>query len=501
MKNVFTGLIPQPCRINVTAGQFKLSRNISVNISAGLEKIETHLKKILDLAGVETGVENSEIVLRFNSSLTELGEEGYILEINEGGILIESATVRGVFHGIQTLHQLVLMSQHAAMPCMRIEDKPRFRWRGMMLDESRHFFGKEFVKKFLDVMALYKMNSFHWHLTDDQGWRIEIKKYPKLTSIGSIRAESPVAGDRHSGDGRPYGGFYTQDDIREIVKYADERHINIVPEIEMPGHAAAAIASYPEFGNRDIVNYKTGVRTSWGVHYDTYSPTFGTFKFIEDVIDEVTALFPGKYFHIGGDEVPKEQWMNSPMAQQVMAENGLKNENELQSYFIRRVDAILKKRGRFLIGWDEIQEGGLSPNAIMMVYRDQKWAKLALENGNSIIMAPWSHTYFDHYQSSPDCEPEAIGGLTLLEKVYSFEPIPVGTSRNQKELVLGAQGQLWSEYLFDGNKVEFMAFPRMLALSEVLWSSADKDYNGFLSRLKDSLKILDAKNVQYRNPF
>ncbi len=497
-------IIPRPNRIEVKDGDFIISGKISVVAPKELSSLKKMLQETLEhCTGKKGAVEKaSEIVLSLGK--TDLGEEGYVLDIEPGKMTIESISPKGIFYGIQTVRQLVFSSQDGKIPCMRIEDSPRLAWRGMMLDEGRHFFGKEFVMKFIDLMALHKMNSFHWHLTEDQGWRIEIKKYPKLTSIGSRRAESPIEGDRNKGDGKPYGGFYTQDDIREIVKYASDRFINVVPEIEMPGHAAAAIASYPEFGNTDIADYSPEVKTSWGVHYYTYSPTEKTFKFLEDVIEEVVSLFPGKYFHIGGDEAPKDQWKTSPTARKIMMDNELKDEHELQSYFIKRVESILKKHNRILIGWDEIQEGGLSPTATMMVWRDWKWATMALNNGNCIVMAPTSHTYFDHYQEDPKehKEPEAIGGLTSLDKVYLYNPVLEGITPEQEKLILGTQAQLWSEYLFNTDKVEFMAFPRMFALAEVAWTRPEnKNYQDFLLRLKSTLALLTHMKVQYRNPF
>jgi len=499
-------VIPKPQKIEITEGEFQVSAKTPVLAEKELSCLKKFIQEAISHASsaLKGAGKVSEISISINRDLKKLGDEGYILEITPGRMTVESVSPKGIFYGIQTFNQLLFSSGNGKIPCMRIEDSPRLGWRGMMLDEGRHFFGKDFVKKFLDIMALYKMNSFHWHLTEDQGWRIEIRKYPKLTSVGSKRTESPLEGNRNAGDGIPYEGFYTQEDIREIVKYAADRFINVVPEIEMPGHAAAAIASYPEFGNDDIKDYKPEVKTRWGVHHYTYSPTERTFKFLEDVIGEVVALFPGKYFHIGGDEAPKDQWKNSPTAQRIMLDNGLKDEHELQSFFIKRIEAILKKHDRILIGWDEIQEGGLSPTATMMVWRDWKWATMALNNGNCIVMAPNSHTYFDHYQADPKAvkEPEAIGGLLPLDKVYLFNPILDGITSEQEKLILGAQGQLWSEYLFNTDKVAYMAFPRMFALAEVAWTFPEnKNYEDFMLRLKSSIALLDHMKMKYRNPF
>ncbi|HCE44387.1 MAG TPA: beta-N-acetylglucosaminidase [Lentisphaeria bacterium] len=499
-------VIPKPQKIEFAEGEFVLSGKTAVSACKELSSAKKFLQEYLEHCTPQkiSGDRKCEITLGLEKSLENLGEEGYVLDIQPGKMTIASSSPKGVFYGLQTFRQLLFSSEKGKIPCLKIEDSPRLGWRGMMLDEGRHFFGKEFVKKFIDMLALYKMNSFHWHLTEDQGWRIEIKKYPKLTSVGSKRAESPIEGNRNAGDDKPYEGFYTQDDIREIVKYAGDRFINVVPEIEMPGHAAAAIASYPELGNSDIMDYKPEVKTRWGVHYYTFSPTEKTFKFLEDVIEEVVALFPGRYFHIGGDEAPKDQWKNSPTAQRFILDNGLKDEHELQSYFIKRIETILKKHNRVLIGWDEIQEGGLSPTAAMMVWRDWKWASMALKNGNCIVMAPNSHTYFDHYQEDPKehKEPEAIGGLLPIDKVYLFNPVIEGITPEEEKRILGAQGQLWSEYLFNTDKVEFMAFPRMFALAEVVWTNPEnKNYGDFMTRLKTTLALLDHMKVKYRNPF
>ena len=351
------------------------------------------------------------------------------------------------------------------------------------------------------------MNTFHWHLTDDQGWRIEIKKYPKLTEIGAFRDSSPPYGNRNSDDGVRYGGFYTQEQIRDIVGYAAARHITIVPEIEMPGHAAAAIAAYPELGNSDIPGYAPGVKTRWGVHPYIFSPKEETFAFLEDVLSEVCELFPSKYIHIGGDEAPKTQWKQSKFAQEVIKREGLKNEEELQSWFIRRIGKFLESKNRNLIGWDEIQEGGLPKTATMMVWRDAKWAKHALALGNNVVMATTSHTYLDYYQNpgpgelAKGKEYEAIGGHLPLEKVYSYDPAFVAENAAQEKQILGTQAQLWSEYFKDMKKVEYMAFPRIAALAEVAWTPLQlKNYDDFSARLVGVMRHYDAGKLNYCKP-
>ena len=435
----------------------------------------------------------------------ETGDEGYVIDTEPGKpVVISARTAAGAFYAFQTLRQAAYVGSDGKtyLPPGTILDKPRFKWRGMMLDEGRHFFGKEHVKRFLDLMALHKFNTFHWHLTEDQGWRVEIKKYPKLTQVGAWRDESPVMGDRNKGDGKRYGGFYTQDELREVVAHAAKLHIQVIPEIEMPGHAAGAIAAYPNLGNTDIKGYAPKVNTRWGVHPYIFAPKEETFQFIDDVFAELCPIFPSAYFHIGGDEAPKNQWDASAFAKEVMRREGLKNSHELQSYFIKRVEKLLNARGKKLIGWDEIQEGGLSKTATMMVWRDWKWAHHAVNNGNDIVMAPTSHTYFDYGQGNPTpkgAQYDVIGGNLPIEKVYSLDPVPKDFSPEQAKRVLGCQAQLWSEYNFNWNKVEYMAFPRACALAEVLWTpQADRRWDSFKGRLETHLKRLDTLKVNYR---
>lgn len=434
----------------------------------------------------------------------EVGDEGYVIEAHPGQpVRIHARTDAGAFYGIVTLQQLAYAGNDGGtyVPPGDVLDKPRFAWRGLMLDDGRHIMGKAQVLRMLDLMALHKLNTLHWHLTEDQGWRVEIKKYPKLTEVGAKRDASPVMGDRKKSDGKPYGGFYTQEDLKEVVAYATKLHINVVPEIEMPGHAAAAIAAYPNLGNTDIPGYSPKVATSWGVKYYTFAPKEETFAFIDDVFAELCPIFPGAFFHIGGDESPKDQWNKSAFAKEVMAKEKLKDAHELQSYFVGRVEKLLNKRGKRLIGWDEIQEGGLSKTATMMVWRDWKWAQLAADHGNNIVMSPTSHTYFDYGQGKHPENPafDTIGGNLTVEKVYGFEPIPPKFTEAQRKLVLGCQAQLWSEYIFNPAKQEYMAFPRACALAEVAWSeNKDRSWAEFQPRLEAHLKRLDALKVNYR---
>ena len=441
--------------------------------------------------------------------------EGYELTVTSGSVVVRAADAAGLFYGAQTLRQLappaierVGVAPNSAevewsVPAVAIEDAPRFAYRGLHLDVARHFFDVETVERLIDQMALYKLNRFHWHLTDDQGWRIEIERYPRLTEVGAFRDQTLVG---HAGarpevyDGVRTGGYYTQDEIREVVAYAAERHVTIVPEIEMPGHASAAIAAYPELG---CSGEPVEVAQTWGVFEDIFCPTEETFAFLDDVLTEVVALFPGQVIHIGGDEAPKAAWERSDVAQAVMARERLADEHELQSYFVGRIEAILAEKGRTLMGWDEIVEGGLSPTAVLMFWRH--WAPQALDyaaaQGNAIVMTPNHTMYFDHYQGDPALEPLAFGGMSPLEKVYGYEPVPESFTPAQAARVLGTQANVWTEYIPTPSHLEYMVFPRLLALSEVTWSTRDRrDWADFQSRLPLQLRRLDVLGVHYRPP-
>lgn len=436
-----------------------------------------------------------------------------------------------MFYGIQTLSQLILKdtlvnnaSSELAIPAVNITDAPRFEYRGMMLDVCRHFFSVEFVKKYIDILALHKMNTFHWHLTDDQGWRIEIKKYPRLTEIGAYR-NGTITG-HYPGDGndqKRYGGFYTQDEIKDIVAYAADRHITVIPEIELPGHSSAAIAAYPYLScfpeeptkipndmmsikGREIQKSGTPkiVQETWGVMDDVYcAGKESTFEFLENVLSEVITIFPSEYIHIGGDECPKGNWERCSSCQDRIKELGLKDEHELQSYFVHRIEKFLNSKGKSIIGWDEITEGGLSPSATVMYWRG--WIKDVPEKvaaqGNDIIMTPTGYSYFDAYQvdkDDQDTEPLAIGGYTSVEKVYSFEPIPKNVTAAQQKQFLGAQANLWTEYITTEDHAEYMVLPRMAALSEVVWSPKEsKDWTSFHSRLPHLTRIYADKGWNY----
>jgi hexosaminidase len=427
--------------------------------------------------------------------------ESYVLRVSKQNVHLNGYP-EGVMHGLETLFLLTNAQTEIHIPCLTIRDAPQFSWRGMHLDVCRHFFTKEEVKKYLDFLALYKFNVFHWHLTDDQGWRIEIKKYPLLTEKGSVRKETVIGkcSDTSKYDGKPYGGFYTQDDIREIVAYATERHILVVPEIEMPGHALAALAAYPQFS---CTGKPLEVGTTWGVFDDVYCPKPETFQFLEDVLSEVMELFPGPYIHIGGDECGKKRWKECPHCQALMKQEGMKTENELQSYFIRHMEKFLNSKGKQLIGWDEILEGGLAPNAIVMSWRGEAGGIKAAHLKHYVVMSPGKPCYFDHYQSKDRSkEPLAIGGYNPLENVYAYNPLSPKLAPADRKYILGAQGNVWTEYITTFQQVEYMSIPRMIALSEALWSPAGKrNYADFKKRLIVHTALLEKMQVNYARHF
>ncbi|HEU4878450.1 MAG TPA: beta-N-acetylhexosaminidase, partial [Gemmatimonadaceae bacterium] len=511
-------IIPRPASLTSRAGHFTITPNTAIWTTRETAVLGHQLASYLapatgfDLnvraAGTPTG---NRILLRLDPKLTRLGDEGYTLDVAPGVVSIRASKPAGIFYGIQSLRQLLpveifreapVIGVAWTIPAVHVEDSPRFAWRGMHLDVVRHFMPKEFVKKFIDLLALHKMNSFHWHLTDDQGWRIEIKKYPRLTEVGAWRKQSLIGHEqsdttKHVFDGKRHGGFYTQDDIREIVAYAKARYINIVPEIEMPGHAQAAISAYPELGN---TGKQIDLREHWGVSQNILNPEDKTVAFMQDVLGEVLTLFPGKFIHVGGDEAVKDEWKASPRVQQRIRELGLKDEHELQSWFIRKMDTYLTQHGRRLIGWDEILEGGLAPNAAVMSWRGTAGGIAAAREGHDVVMAPGGKLYFDHYQSrDTNAEPLAIGGFNPLDSVYAFDPMPAELEPQFAKHILGAQGQLWTEYMPDPKHVEYMAFPRVSALAEGLWSPTNrKDYVDFSRRLQVHLERLGILDVNYR---
>lgn len=513
-------IIPRPALLTTRTARFTLTGATTIQATRETAQLARQLAGYLapatgfDLPIRTTGTPvSNRIVLSLDPTLTRLGDEGYTLDVTSNAITIRAPKPNGIFYGIQSLRQLLppeifreapVTGVSWTIPAVHMEDSPRFAWRGMHLDVARHFMPKEFVKKFIDLLALHKMNSLHWHLTDDQGWRIEIRKYPRLTEVGAWRKQTLIGHEnsdttRHVFDNQRHGGFYTQDDIREIVAYAKARYIDIVPEIEMPGHAQAAISAYPELGNTGT---QLTPREHWGVSTHILNPEDRTVAFMQDVLGEVLTLFPGKFIHVGGDEAVKDEWKASPRVQARIQELGLKDEDELQSWFIRQMDTYLTARGRRLIGWDEILEGGLAPNAAVMSWRGTAGGIAAAREGHDVVMAPGSPLYFDHYRSrDTNAEPLAIGGFNPLDSVYAYDPMPAELEPRFAKHILGAQGQLWTEYMPDPKHVEYMAFPRVSALSEVLWTPKDRrDYADFLSRLPAHLRRLDMIDVNYRRP-
>jgi hexosaminidase len=402
--------------------------------------------------------DDDAITLTLDDADTTLGDEGYKLQVTPTRITIRAPNPAGLFYGSRTLQQLLA---RRPVPALQIVDRPRFVWRGLMLDEARHFFGKEFVKRVIDLLALHKLNVFHWHLCDDQGWRLEIRKRPRLTEVGAWRP----------GDGQRYGGLYTSADIREIVTYAQSRYVTVVPEIEMPGHATAALASHPELS---CTGGPFDVATRWGIFEDVFcAGNDATFAFFQDVLGEVLELFPSKFIHIGGDECPKTRWRACPKCQKRIRDERLADEHELQSYFIRRVERFLNAYGRQLIGWDEILEGGLAPNAAVMSWRGMSGAVAAARAGHDVVASPTSHCYLDYSHEKID-----------LERAYSFDPIPAELTDEQRKHILGIQGSMWTELTPTATDVERQIWPRLCALAEVAWSPpGPRDFAGFSARL------------------
>jgi hexosaminidase len=514
-----TALIPIPARLTPRSGAFALGATTSIvagnDLRAQADLLRDQLRPATGLPlPIAPSAQGSRITFALDASLGRLGPEGYSLTAGPEEIAIRASKPAGILHGSQTLRQLLppelfrrgpsIGASSWTIPALEVEDQPRFGWRGSHLDVGRHFMPKEFVLKHVDLLALHKLNVFHWHLTEDQGWRIEIKKYPKLTAVGAFRKDSmtvPRTKDPATRKfaGKPHGGFYTQDDVREVVRYAADRGITVLPEIEMPGHAMAAIAAYPELGN---TGKPVEVLTYWGITDHVLAVTDNVLRFFENVLDEVLELFPSKYIHIGGDECPKTEWRQTPSAQERMKKEGLRNEDELQSWFIRHFDAWLDERGRRLVGWDEILEGGLAPGATVMSWRGEKGGIAAAKAGHDVVMAPEKPTYFDHSQSELPTEPPGIGGHNSLEDVYAYQPVPEELSAEEAKHVLGAQGQLWTEYMPDPKRVEYMAWPRLAALAEVLWSPSEtRNWADFQKRLATHLEQLAILDVNYRGRF
>ncbi|MFC5409563.1 family 20 glycosylhydrolase [Larkinella bovis] len=522
-------IIPKPARLENRAGRFVFTNTTVLQIPATRPELRTiaeHFVHQLHAASdltvriqqtTETASANQQI--RFEPVAdARLGDEGYRLDISPATILIEATQPAGFFYAVQSLYQLLppavfspkstSFSSNWSVPACRIDDQPRFRYRGLHLDVTRHFFPVSFIKKYIDLLALHKFNTFHWHLTDDQGWRIEIKKYPRLTQVGGWRKETLIGhyyeSEPQQFDGQPYGGFYTQDEVRDVVQYAKSKYVTIIPEIETPGHALAILAAYPELGCAGGP-YETA--TKWGIFSDILCPHEKTFSFLQDVLTEVMALFPGPYIHIGGDEAPKTAWKKSAFCQRLMKQLKLKNENQLQRYFTARLDRWVSAKGRRMIGWDEIMDGEspaarVSTGAVVMSWRGTAGGLKAARQGHDVIMTPENYVYLDHYQGDRAQEPLAFGRFTPLEETYSYDPVPADLPVSVQQHILGVQACVWTEYLKTPEQVEYMAWPRAAAVAEIAWTSAEqKSWPDFTQRLPVLFQRLDFLQTRYARTY
>ncbi len=515
-------IIPLPQKIERRPGNFLIGKDVTVEYAKGnkeLKKLDTFLRgQLKNRFGIELSISKKHtaaITFSIDETLARLGEEGYILNIEPDQIKITALNSKGVFYGIQSLLQCIPQEGNqktVAIPCTYIEDQPRFEWRGMMLDVVRHFFTVNEVKNFLDIMSTYKMNVFHWHLVDDQGWRLQINKYPKLTSVGAWRMETPGAvyyakNDSLTGTPIRYGGFYTQQEARDIVQYASDRNIMVIPEIEMPGHSQAALAAYPQFSCENISQEVANSASDFSKLYSNYCPSNdSTFIFLQDVLSEVMNIFPAPYIHIGGDEVDKRDWKKHFEDQTLIKEKDLKDENGLQSYFIHRIAEHLNAHGKNIIGWDETLDGGLSPDALVQSWRGTEGGIAAASQKHGAIMSPSNPLYFNRYQGDPDTEPIAAKwSINTLKKVYEYEPVPGQLDSTKARFIQGAEGAIWVEFIKTYPQVQYMLLPRMLALAEVTWSvKQNKDWNDFLERIPYQFKLFtrkgwnfDKKNVKF----
>ncbi len=513
-------IIPIPQKLIPKNGSFKFNSKTVVlcdfNCPEEVRLAHQFVSQIQLVSGLNIPVLRNQQNLNARAIIfkltTDSGAESYRLKVTPNFIQINAGAAAGIFYAMQTLYQLMPVEIYGnklahkvkwQVPCVEIVDAPRFAYRGLHLDVSRHFFSINFIKKYLDAMAIHKLNTFHWHLTDDQGWRIEIKKYPKLTQVGSIRAqtlEGYYFSNPQKFDGKPYGGFYTQDEAREIVAYAAQRFITVIPEIEMPGHSEAALASYPFLSCNNDTTIR--VATNWGIFKDVFCPRDTTFRFLENVLTEIMDIFPSKFIHIGGDECPKDRWKSCSDCQQLIQKLDLKDENGLQSYFIHRIENFLNAHGRSIIGWDEILDGGLAPNATVMSWRGTAGGVEAANAGHNVIMTPVTSCYLDHYQGDPSTEPLAIGGFLPISQVYAYEPIAPELAANDKKYVLGSQANVWTEYMPNSRQVEYMVFPRLAALSEVLWSGKNqRNWNDFRGRLLTQFERYKQLDINYSKAF
>ena len=521
--NPDVSIIPKPVKMKMGNGSFQINDHTQLLFSAGDEEAMNTARlfagqlqmaggPVLTALGVSKNFRNIPGIIFSIKKDSHIAAEGYALTVSKNNIIIEGGSGAGLFYGMQTLLQLLPPEIFASkalqpgnnwsVPCIAITDHPRFPYRGMHLDVSRHFFPKEFILKYIDLIAAFKMNTFHWHLTDDNGWRIEIKKYPKLmqTAAWHVDRENLPWLERppqKEGERANYGGYYTQDEIREVVEYAKKRYVTIIPEIEMPAHSVEVLAAYPQFSCTGGP-FTVPPGTYWPNSDILCAGNDSTFTFLEDVLSEVISLFPSKYIHIGGDEADKTRWKECPKCQSRIKSEGLKNEKELQSYFIKRIEKFLVSKDRKLIGWDEILEGGLPPEATVMSWQGVEGGIAAARQGHNVVMTPGSYCYFDYYQGDPKTEPKAIGGYTTLKKVYSYEPVPRELTKEQSKYILGAQGNVWTEYIATPEHAEYMAVPRMIALAEVNWTPGNlKNWNDFRTRMNREFKRLDLLHVNY----
>ncbi len=492
-------IIPTPTEQTINNGFMEIENSPEIITKSNFNSAATLFKnaiKKLDLNSKKT----TKNRIKFSPN-EKLNEEEYILNINTDQITIEASTETGAIFGFQSLYQLMNLNLKNGVVKLQnqvIKDSPRFKYRGMHLDVGRHMYPVAFIKKYINGLAMLKFNNFHWHLTEDQGWRIEIEKFPELNNIGSYR-DSTLIGHYTDKpwqfDKTRYGGFYTKKEIKEVVRYAQERGINVIPEIEMPGHSQAAVSSYPEFG---CTGEQVGVAPLWGVFKEIYCSKNETFDFLEEIIDEVVELFPGKYIHIGGDEAPKTNWKACGNCQNVINREELKDEHELQSYFITRMEKYINSKGKQIIGWDEILEGGLAPNATVMSWRGVSGGIEAAKMNHEVIMAPNATCYLDHYQAKDTTnEPLAIGGYTPIEEIYNYEPIPDELDESLHKYIIGAQGNVWTEYMKTSDHVEYMVFPRIFALSEVVWAENKPSFEYFERKVIDLYPILDKMDINY----
>ncbi len=507
--NAQISIIPQPTSMQVQE-KYSIYFANEIEVQAVTKEAQNIANYFYKTIGIENKskyqgkAKNKIILVESAGAISSKNPEAYSLQILNGIIIIKGSA-KGLFYGVQTLLQIITQCQNENLPGswripnISIADEPRFAYRGMHLDVCRHFFTVAEVKKYIDYLARYKFNTFHWHLTEDQGWRIEIKKYPKLTSVAAFRDSTIIGKYPGTGyDGQKHGGFYTQAQIKDVISYAASRYINIIPEIEMPGHSSAALAAYPQLG---CTGGPYKVQGTWGVFDEVYcAGKEETFAFMRDVLDEVCALFPGKYVHIGGDECPKAAWKQCVKCQARIKNQKLKDEHELQSYFIQRIEKYINGKGKQIIGWDEILEGGLAPNATVMSWRGEEGGIEATKQNHAAIMTPGAYCYLDHAQIKND-DSLTIGGYTNLEKVYNYNPIPAGSPTEKHSLYLGAQGNVWTEYMDNFKKVEYQIFPRMLALSEVLWTNEavkkQQDYTSFRKKVLQEFQYLDARNISH----